>query len=131
MTARRGVRSVTRQRMTHRVQLLTDAVDDTGAVDSYGHPLRAGSRTPAPEIPGWAWESVEQANALDGSAQAAVAVVRVLVPVDTVARTGDIIEAVRDRIGRVVFPGPMHITGVVRRADHLVLTARVVTHGRA
>lgn len=101
----------------------------TGGVDEWGTP-RADA---VPDVhydalACHAWQLTDTHEVLAGSA-GAFGMVRLMVPLDSDVLESDTIEDVRDRLGRVVFQGPLRILGVSRRLDHLLIDARVSKGG--
>lgn len=62
----------------------------------------------------------------DGAKVAAVNRMRAIVPLGTDISVEDRIAAVTDRLGAELFAGPLRITAVARRRDHLALSLEVV-----
>lgn len=127
---RQGVASQARQSMTMRVSIM-QAVE--AGNDDYGHPkrLKGSGQVAQSQVPCRAWVTTEQVDALDGTEQAAIEVLKIMVPIETVVSTANFVAGVFDRAGRVVYEGPLRILGVSRRPDHLIVRARAASGGRA
>lgn len=121
----RGAASATMR--THRARVIAP-VD--GGDDAYGHTRVEGQDIRYDALPCRAWVTTEQAEVF-GEGQGAVEVVRFVTRRDAAIDTRCIIESIVDRRGETVFDGPLRVIGVSRRADHLAVTTRIVTRGRA
>lgn len=80
----------------------------------------------ATDVPCRAW-FLDASIAPDGDRPTVVVDHTAIVPVGTDVEPGDRIAAVTDKAGVVLFPGPLEIDTVGRRADHWQLYARTIT----
>ncbi len=116
--------------MTMRVTIMQSVEAGT---DTYGHPkrLKGSGQIAQAEVPCRAWVTTEQADALEGTEQAAIEVTKIMVPIETIVSTKHFVANIFDRQGRVIIAGPLRVVGVSRRPDHLIVKARAVSGGRA
>ncbi len=80
-------------------------------------------------VPCFAWAAKDNAERL-GEASALFGVVRMIVPADVVVETGDRVDEITDRLGAVVFSGPLRVVGVARKPRHTAVMLRVQDEGQ-
>lgn len=122
----RGAASASVRNMRARVIAPVDGGDD-----AYGHTRVEGEDIRYDALPVRAWVTTEKAETFGENTQGAIEVVRCIAKRDADVDVKCIIEGIVDRRGDTVFPGPLRIIGVSRKADHLVIIARAITAGRA
>ena len=120
------IRSQGRRLMTMRIRVMR--LSSTRR-DEYGGPA-AGQKPDVifDGLPCRAWAPTDPREVFD-DAQAVAGAIRLSVPLDAELEQGDTIEDVRDRIGRVVFPGPLKVTSVIRLGTDLAVMARIQAGG--
>ena len=114
--------SAARTLMRHRLWVERDSagedpIDGGGAAPDWDPHLSAVACH-------WWYESDNEI--IDGEKQAVLEGWKAIVPVGTDVTEKDRISRVETRLGSVIFTGPAEVTGVGRRADHLVLTLEEV-----
>lgn len=117
--------SQARQQMVMRARVLRPGGLESDGRDEWGGELADDVPDAWIEsLPCLAWAPTDAREILDDVKLGVFGAVMLSVPADTDIREGDIIESVTDRRGGEIFPGPLAVVGVTRRASHLAVMAR-------
>ncbi len=76
----------------------------------------------------WAWIGTDR-ETVDGDKTVSIEVMRMMVPLRTDVTAKDQIISVKNRLGAILFTGPLRIETVERRQTHLELTLDRVSDG--
>lgn len=118
--------SQARQQMTMRARVLRN--ENTGR-NAYGEPVIGDTTNVILDaLPCFAWASTDARENLDAAA-AAYGDVKLSIPAGSDVQESDVIENIVDRLGHVIFDGPLHVVGVTRRPGALTVVARDVHPG--
>ncbi len=86
--------------------------------DLYGQPDPESLTTVNAALPCYVW-SKSTSRTQDGDKTATIEEIRAMVPKGTDLQPGDILESVADRLGTVIFAGPLIVQGPQPRLTHL------------
>lgn len=110
--------------MSHRATVERSTPANTG----WGNPGPDSWAPSSVDVRCRAWyDSGREQTGVEGKT-AEVELVRAIFPLGTDITSKDRLDSVRDRLGNVVFPGPLKVEAVGRRADHIPVTLEV-PHG--
>lgn len=112
--------------MTMRVLFTTPG--DVGE-DEWGGTIPVGDGSEV-EAACLAWHPTDVRQVLDGDKNGVIGAVRMIVPADTDISEVCTVTEITDRIGRVVFAGPMRVTAVTHRTGHLAVMLRTARANR-
>lgn len=128
--------SKARRKMTMRARVTKPAALASGETDNWGH---AKDEAGEPDV---TYDALpcriaddrgqdDGQEVVDATKVAAVAVIKLKVPLSAEVTTAHSIESVRDRLDRILVMGPMPVLNIQYRRDHLLVTCRQVADGDA
>jgi hypothetical protein len=104
-----------RSRMTRRASLERNT---SSGDDPWGQPLPPTWTPLPPPLPCWVYTTAKR-EIVHNQGIEVVEDIRALFPREADVQHGDRVATVTDRLGHILWPGPLEVLTVLRRPDHL------------